>query len=333
MQTGTKNSTEWTKAEIESLICLDEVDQVRVLASLTEPERKSLATAISSHHRESQIEKTKGANLDKRRASSAEANRKRAAIGSTVTIPDLSAADRKRRKQLEADSEAWIWTMCGPRSGLREPFKRKFTSQQSEMIGAFSDTLANGGDEMILASRGEGKTSYLRCMVWKTIAQGIVDFVAFISATGKDATNSAEAIKDMMMRSEPFLRYYPEIAVPCIAVGSTPQLAPHMRATGSQFNDPSKTFTQWPISFSWTAEEINMPFVPGSPSAGAMLRFRGADSPIRGLNEFGKRPKIVAIDDIDTPDTTGNSDNAKKIIDRVNFDIGGLGTQTEPLAR
>lgn len=248
-------------------------------------------------------------------------------------IPEVSKRDRRTRQQLEADSEAWIWKMCGPKSGLREPLTRRFTSQQAEMIGAFSQTLANGGDELILASRGEGKTSYLRCMVWKTIAQGLVDFVAFISATGKDAENSAEAIKDMMMRSEPFLRYYPEIAVPCIAVGSTPQLAKHMRATGSRFDEPEKTFTQYPISFSWTSDVINMPFVPGSPSAGAMLRFRGADSPIRGLNEFGKRPKIVAIDDVDTPDTTGNPDIAKKIIDRVNFDIGGLGTQTEPLAR
>lgn len=193
------------------------------------------------------------------------------------------------------------------------------------MIGAFEQTLRDGGDELILASRGEGKTSYLRCMVWKTIASGLSDFIAFIGATGPDACNSADAIKDMMARSEPFLRYYPEIAVPAIAVGGTPQLAKHMRATGMRFDDPLKTFSQYPISFEWTAESINMPDVPGSPSAGAMLRFRGADSPIRGLNIFGKRPKVVAIDDLDTPDTTNNSDVAKKIIDRVNLDIGGLG--------
>lgn len=223
--------------------------------------------------------------------------------------------------------------MCGPKSGIREPFTRKFTSQQREMIGAFEKTLKDGGDELILASRGEGKTSYLRCMVWKTIAQGGCDFIAFIGATGPDACNSADAIKDMMSRSEPFLRYYPEIAVPALTVGGTPQLAKHMRATGTRYDDPSQTFSQYPISFEWTSESINMPDVPGSPSAGAMLRFRGADSPIRGLNIFGKRPKVVAIDDLDTPDTTNNSDVAQKIIDRVNLDIGGLGGQDKPLAR
>lgn len=330
------NSTmtiEWTKAEIESLISLEPMEQGRIVSKLNPEEKKSLVSAIQSHHRNRQLEKTKGANLDKRRAQSAEANRRRAAAGSTVTIPALSSADRKLRQKLEADSEAWIWKMCGPKSGIREPFTRKFTSQQCDMIGTFEQTLKNGGDELTLASRGEGKTSYLRCMVWKTVAAGHCDFIAFIGATGPDAWNSADAIKDMMQRSSPFVRYYPEIAIPAIAVGATPQLAKHMRATGSRYDRPSETFTQWPISFEWTSESINLPDVPGSPSAGAMMRFRGADSPIRGLNIFGRRPKVVAIDDLDTPETTNNPDIARKIVDRVNMDIGGLGGQDKSLGR
>lgn len=330
---STTTISEWTKDEIESLICLEAEQQERIVSNLTSEERASLASAISSHHRSQQLEKTKGASLSDRRAQSARINKQRRIESSTVTIPELSTSDRKTRKKLEADSEAWIWTMCGPKSRIREPLTRKFTSQQSEMIGAFEQTLRDGGDELILASRGEGKTSYLRCMVWKTIAQGGCDFIAFIGATGPDACNSADAIKDMMARSEPFLRYYPEVAVPAIAVGGTPQLAKHMRATGTRYDDPTKEFSQYPISFEWTSESINMPDVPGSPSAGAMLRFRGADSPIRGLNIFGKRPKVVAIDDLDTPDTTNNVDVAKKIVDRVNMDIGGLGGQDKSLAR
>ena len=324
---------EWTKDEIESLLSLEPGQQDRIVSKLTPEERKSLVSAIQSHHRESQLEKTKGASLDQRRAQSAAIHKRRRMEGSTITIPALSSADRKMRQKLETDSEAWIWKMCGPKSGIREPFSRKFTSQQCEMIGTFEQTLKDGGDELILASRGEGKTSYLRCMVWKTIASGMCDFIAFIGATGPDAFNSADAIKDMMQRSSPFLRYYPEIAVPAIAVGTTAQLAKSMRATGSRYDRPGETFTQWPISFEWTAESINIPDVPGSPSAGAMLRFRGADSPIRGLNIFGRRPKVVAIDDLDTPDTTNNPDIAKKIVDRVNMDIGGLGGQDKSLGR
>lgn len=288
---------------------------------------------LASGSYDQRAEETAHANLDKRRAQSADINRRNRAAGSTVTIPSLSDQERRTREKLEADNEAWIWEMCGPKSGILEPFTRSFTSQQSQMIGDFSDILKHGGDELILASRGEGKTSYLRVMVWKSVSQGLIDFIAFISATGPDAENSAKAIQEMVMRSEPFYRYYPEIAVPCCKVGSTPQLAKAMLATGTRYDDPSKQFVQHPIAFSWTAAEIDMPAVPGSPSSRAMMRFRGADSPIRGLNVLGRRPKAVAIDDLDTPDTTGNSDVAKKIIDRVNLDIGGLGTQTEPLAR
>lgn len=328
-----QTTQEWTREEIESLLCLEEMEQQRVLSSLTAEEKQSLASAIQSHHRTSQVERLKGASLSDRRKQSADINKQRRIEGSTITIPVLSKEDRKARQKLEADSEAWIWKMCGPKSGIREPFSRKFTSQQCEMMGTFEQTLKDGGDELILASRGEGKTSYLRCMVWKTIASGMCDFIAFIGATGPDAFNSADAIKDMMQRSSPFLRYYPEIAVPAIAVGATPQLAKHMRATGARYDRPGDNFTQWPISFEWTSESINLPDVPGSPSAGAMLRFRGADSPIRGLNIFGRRPKVVAIDDLDTPDTTNNPDIAKKIIDRVNMDIGGLGGQDKSLGR
>jgi hypothetical protein len=273
------------------------------------------------------------ANIDKRRAASAEANRRRSIAGSTVELPLLSAADLKRRRELEADDEAWIWEMCGPNSRVTEPLERAFTSQQAEMIGSYSELLRHGGDELILASRGEGKTTYLRAMVWKTIAAGVVDFIAFISATGADARNSCDAIKDNIVRSEPFLKYYPEIAIPCRAVGATSHMAKHLRATGRRFDDHSVAFEQLPIAFAWSTDAITFPDVPGSPSSRAMLRFRGADSPIRGLNELGRRPKVVVIDDLDTPDTTGNTDIARKIVDRVNMDIGGLGTQTDSLAR
>ncbi len=324
---------ELTSSELKHLQSLSESEKAEFFEGLETDDLDSVIEQMEAFGYDQRQEETAQSNIDKRRESWSDSKRKARAAGSTVIIPPLTDQERSYREQLEADNEAWIWEMCGPKSGIREPFTRKFTSQQSQMIGDFGEILQHGGDELLLASRGEGKTSYLRCMVWKCVAQGMVDFIAFISATGPDASNSAEAIKDMMMRSQPFLRYYPEIAVPAIAVGSTPQLAKHMRATGTRFDDPSQTFTQYPISFSWTADEINMPDVPGSPSAAAMMRFRGADSPIRGLNIFGKRPKVVAIDDLDTPDTTGNTDVAKKIIDRVNLDIGGLGTQTEPLAR
>jgi len=302
------------------------------LSTLNQEQLDEFIQDLSREEYANQSIETELTNIEKRRLASADANRRRRESEATVIIPWLSDAERQRREKLEADNEAWIWEMCGPKSGILEPFTRAFTQQQAQMIADFGEILRHGGDELLLASRGEGKTSYLRCMVWKAIATGVIDFIAFISATGPDAINSAKAIQEMMMRSEPFCRYYPEIAVPVTRVGSTPQLAHQMRASGVRY-DTGEQFTSEPIKFSWTAEEIDMPAVPGSPSGKAILRFRGADSPIRGLNILGRRPKAVAMDDLDTPDTTGNADVARKIIDRINLDIGGLGTQTQPLAR
>jgi hypothetical protein len=330
--TKTAKNEEWSKAEIESLMQLPSIEQKAVIASLTEEELETLALAIEAESKSKPINRSKEV-LDKRRESSKQANQATRRRGSTVIIPTLTETERKFRENIENDSEAWIWEMCGPESGITQPLTRTFTSQQCEMIGAYEDTLRYGGDDLMLASRGEGKTTYLRAMIWKSQSSGQVDFAALISATGADAKNSGEAIQDMIAKSEPFLKYYPEIAIPCRSVGSISQIANGMHATGERYDAPGVTFTEHPIAFTWTAVEMNYPAVPGSPSNGAMLRLRGADSPIRGLNILGKRPKVIGIDDLDTPETVNNPEVARKVIDRVDLDIGGLGTQTEPLAR
>lgn len=317
--------TEWTKDEIESLISLPEHDQRAVIESLSEVDRRSLELAITEQAKPKST-------YEKRREASNQANTKVAREGSTCKIPELSDEDRKRRAELEADSEAWIWEMCGPKSGITEPLTRMFTSQQSEMIGAYDETLQHGGDELLLASRGEGKTTYLRAGVWKSVSTGVIDFAAFVSATGDDAANSRMAIQDMIVRSEPFLRYYPEVAIPCRRADVSQQLANSMRATGKRW-DSGEPFEQVPIKFQWSQKGMRFPGVPGAPSHRAMIQFRGADKAIRGLNIFGKRPQVVCIDDLDTPDTVNNPDLVKKVVDRVDLDIGGLGTPTRPVSR
>lgn len=266
------------------------------------------------------------------RESTRRANAKRRLAEQTVLIPTLTSAQRRKREKLESDPEEWIWEMCGPKSGILEPLSYRFTSQQSDMIMDYEKLLKYGGDELTLASRGEGKTTYFRASVWRSIAMGTVSFVALICASGDDATYSREAIQSMIADSEPFAVLYPEIAIPVRAVGASPQLANTMRATGRRF-DTGERFEQELISFTWSQKGLWFPNVPGSPSARAMMQFRGADKAIRGLNILGRRPEIVAIDDLDTPDTVNNIDVAKKVIDRVNLDIGGLRGQSGKFAR
>lgn len=268
-----------------------------------------------------------------RRESSNKANKERTKEDQTVVIPELSDEQYVRRKQLESDPEAWVWEICGPRSGIDKPLTYEFVVQQQEMIRVYDETLRHGGDELILASRGEGKTTYFRMMILKTIADGTVDFAALINATSDDAKNSKEAIQDVILNSRPFAELYPEIAVPVKAVGATPQLAKGMRASGRRM-DNSEKFESERIAFTWSERGLIMPNVPGSPSARSIIQFRGADRSIRGLNVFGRRPRIVAMDDLDSPETvSGKPENAQKVIDRVNLDIGGLKGQKGAFSR
>ncbi len=268
-----------------------------------------------------------------RRQKQADALKKRMDDDRRVYIAVMPSALKQRRRKLEQDSEAWLWEMMGPGSGIMEELTRKFSSQQCEMIGIYNQVLQYGGDELMLASRGEGKTTYLRGMIWKSQSAGEVDFVAYIGATGADAGNSQDAIQHMTENSKPFRKLYPEIAIPVKEVGRTSQRARTMIASGHNWADGRKKFEDISISFQWSAAAIDYPMVPGSPAAGAMFRAKGADSPIRGLNILGRRPGVVCMDDLDTPDTVNNSEVADKVIRRVDTDIGGLGTQTQPLAR
>lgn len=316
---------QWTKHEVECFLSLPEPDQVAVIDSLTAAEKDSLFEAIANGQQSKSTQ-------EKRRASSREANARTAADGATVLLPTLSDADRQLREKLEADDEAWIWHMCGPGSQISEELTRSFTSQQCDMISIYKEALTHGGDDLMLASRGEGKTTYLRAMIMKSIAEGRCNFVAFIGATGDDANNSRTTIQDMICRSVRFIHLYPEIALPCMRAEVNSQLAKGMRATGERF-DNGERFEKAPIGFQWSEKGVRLPAVPGSPSYRAMLEFRGADKPIRGLNKYGRRPQIVCIDDIDSPNTVNNAEVAEKIVDRIDTDIGGLGTPTQRVAR
>ncbi len=159
---------------------LSDIEKDAYLDELNDDECSEFLDDWQRFEYEQAAEETSLTNIEKRRIASADANRRRREIECTVTIPQLTDKERKRREELEADNEAWIWEMCGPKSGLLEPFTRAFTQQQADMIHEFGESLEHGGDSLLLASRGEGKTSYLRCMVWKSIATGVIDFIVFV---------------------------------------------------------------------------------------------------------------------------------------------------------
>ena len=261
---------------------------------------------------------------DRERERQRKIRREASAALQLVEIPKMSAAKKRKRLTLEADPESWIWEMFGPKSGLEKPLTRKFTSDECEMIGGFAKTVEFGGQSFTIAYRGGAKTTHLRsCISWG-ICTGKIRFEVYFCENDTKAKDTQDSLKHLFEDGDQVAIYYPEICIP-IRHLSAPQAAPNMRASGYEFSDQRKKFVDVPIGFRWSSADLIWPRIPGSPASGARFVGYGLQTPPRGLNKRGVRPDHVSIDDPDNPDTKGNAQLAKKMIDFIQLDIGGLG--------
>lgn len=247
-----------------------------------------------------------------------------------VHVPNCK--NRPRRKRLEADDIAWLMHYFGPKSEVRDPFTYQFTEQQRLMIAAFGKAIRKGGDQSIAASRGEGKTTILERLITKYTLQGALKYAVLFQATGTLADNSLDSIKIAIEENLLLLADYPEVCAPVRALENTPNRAHYQLVQGKR-HDNGKYYKMAPSRFTWCGQEIIFPKVPGSPSSGSIIATRGLDSAVRGLKKRGLRPQLAAIDDPDTEETAISEAQAKKLEDRIDKAIGGLGTQRKPIAR
>lgn len=258
----------------------------------------------------------------------ADKSRRVVAEGKDVFVPQCE--DMEWRLLLEDDDVEWLQFFFG--EDCVNPFWYGFTSQQIEMIRAIRQAVLHGGDQAIAASRGEGKTTLTERLILKYTLQGVVSFSVLFSATGGSAENSLDSIKSDITENERLAAYYPEVCVPVRALENTPNRAHYQTVSGSRI-DNGETFERAPSKFTWCGHEIVFPNVPGSPSAQAVIATRGLDAAVRGLKKKGKRPQLAVIDDPDTEETARSEEQAKKLEDRIDKGIGGLGGQQRGIAR
>lgn len=260
----------------------------------------------------------------------AERKRQKRAQDKLVIVPPCQ--DLARRLSFEADDVAWLMYYFGPDSDVADPFWYQFTSQQREMIEAFESAIVYSGDQSIAASRGEGKTTLLERMITKYTLQGILTYSVLFQASGALAENSLDSIKTSIEENPLLLADYPEVCVPVAALENTPNRAHYQVVSGTR-HDNGEPYEMAQSHFSWCGQEIIFPNVPGSPSAASIIATRGLDSAVRGLKKRGKRPQLAAIDDPDTSESSRSEEQASKLEDRIDKDIGGLGGQQRPIAR
>lgn len=262
---------------------------------------------------------------------SKEADRKAAARrpGRTAIIRPLTNRQKALRANLERSDEGWLrYFFPYPPFG----FWYEFTQQQQAMIAAIGHAIRHGGDQAIAASRGEGKTQIARRLALKYAVQGSISFAVLFAATATDASDSLQAIRGDIEDNDLLAELYPEVCDPVLALEGIAQKASSLLCSGVRF-DNGKEFVEVPCKFVWCGHELWLPNVPGSPSAGAIIATRGLDSAVRGLNKKGRRPDVAIIDDPDTEDTARSEEQAKKLEERIDRAIGGLGGQQRGIAR
>lgn len=247
-----------------------------------------------------------------------------------VVIP--ACKNRRRRKRLEQDDIAWLRFYFGPGCGLPDPFTYEFMNQQISMIESIAQVIRYGGDQAVAASRGEGKSTICERQLLKYTLQGVLKFSVLFQATGAAAENSLDSIKTAVEENVLLLEDYPEVCVPVAALENTPNRAHYQLVTGKR-HDNGKPYRMASSKFSWCGQEIVFPNVPGSPAARALIATRGLDSAVRGLKRKGCRPQLAVIDDPETEETVRSEDQAKKLEDRIDRGIAGLGSQNRPIGR
>lgn len=230
--------------------------------------------------------------------------------------------DPIRREELEQDPLLWL-----PHY-LPEVFSDGFEEHHIDMVKAIDRAATYTGDQAIAAPRGEGKTTIaegttLFCMLRRLKP---VPFAVIFAATGSDAEDSLNSVKEYICESDRLLADYPELCVPVREVQATPNKAHSMRVYGDHF----------PLAkarFQWSGREISFPNVPGFFAAKTRFATRGLDAAVRGLKKGTRRPTLAVIDDPDTESTAASEDQTDKLIRRIERAIAGLAPKGKRMSR
>jgi len=122
------------------------------------------------------------------------------------------------------------------------------------------------------------------------------EFVALIGADEEHAANMLDSIKVELESNDLLLADFPEVCFPIQALEGI-----HQRAGGQLFQGAQ-------THIGWTAKEIVLPTIQGSPASGAIMRVAGITGRIRGMKHkrvdgSSIRPALVLIDDPQTDES------------------------------
>ncbi|MBA3686570.1 MAG: phage terminase large subunit family protein, partial [Planctomycetes bacterium] len=230
-----------------------------------------------------------GKDYEQRRADMASRSRKLSEAGRD--IGELPAVANPERKATAAKS---FRAFCD--SYFASVFHLGWSPDHLRIMATTEQAVLHGGLFALAMPRGSGKTSLAESACLWAILYGHRDFVCLIGSDEGHAADMLESLKTELETNDLLLADFPEAVFPIHALEGIPHRA------GGQLYRGERTH------IGWTAKEIVLPTIPGSPASGAVVKVAGITGRIRGMkfkrpDGRAARPSLVVLDDPQTDES------------------------------
>jgi len=219
-------------------------------------------------------------------------------------IGELPAVENPRRKKRAATDFKYFCEKYFPAT-----FTLKWSPDHLQVITKIELVVLSGGLVAIAMPRGSGKSTLCEiACIWAGL-YGHREFIVPIGATEGHAGDILDSIKTELENNELLLEDFPEVCFPIRALEGIYQRAPGQLYKGVQ------------TGIGWSANELVLPRIEGSPASGVIFRVAGLTGQIRGMKYKRRdgrtvRPSLVLVDDPQT-DESARSPSQCAVRERV----------------
>ena len=209
------------------------------------------------------------------------------------------------------------------RTYLPDVFYLPFSQDHLRVLTKAEHAVIDGGQFAMAMPRASGKTAVCMSICLWALLSGRHEFLMFIGATKKHATEMLEALQTQLETNDLLYEDFPEVCYPIRCLNGIKQRRLLWKGETIRMN--------------FTKERLILPNLPPNPASSAIVAVAGITGRIRGI-KFTRpdgrevRPSLAVCDDPQTHKSArspGQCDQRERII---NGDIMGLAGPDKPIS-
>jgi hypothetical protein len=208
------------------------------------------------------------------------------------TLPEIIDAERKRKA---SDDFRYFCDAYFPQT-----FYLAWSEDHLKVIAKIERAVLHRGLFAMAMPRGSGKSTICECACIWAVLYGHREFVCLIGSDEGHAMDMLDSIKTELEGNELLAEDFPEVCYPIQALDGIAN-----RCKGQLYQGER-------THISWTAKDVVLPTIAGSPASGAVIKVAGITGRVRGM-KFKRpdgntvRPSLVVLDDPQTDESARSS--------------------------